>query len=127
MQLQFTFRSQLTATVRSFDSSLKLPGMEGGGGGGGEGEGEEKGAWQEILVSPRTFRPGSVSTLLESLSSAFQIFKSSFNTAICKDPVYSCPPPPQKKIRNGPPNLKTASINVTENAVINIPILLTKF
>ena len=38
MQLQFTFRSQLTATVRSFDSSLKLPGMEGGGGGGG-GEG----------------------------------------------------------------------------------------
>ena len=122
MQLQFTFRSQLTATVRSFDSSLKLPGMEGGGGG----EGEEKGAWQEILVSPRTFRPGSVSTLLESLSSAFQIFKSSFNTAICKDPVYSCPPPPPQ-IRNGPPNLKTASINVTENAVINIPILLTKF
>ena len=88
VQLQFTFRSQLTATVRSFDSSLKLPGMEGG-------EGEEKGAWQEILVSPRTFRPGSVSTLLESLSSAFQIFKSSFNTAICKDPVYSCPPPPK--------------------------------
>ena len=56
MQLQFTFRSQLTATVRSFDSSLKLPGMEGGGGGGGGGGGEGRLARDSCLsenFSPR--------------------------------------------------------------------------